>query len=425
MRREYRHIEKSFTTVPRISLTEAEREGMRAALLQVARLSRAVDPERSRRESRGENPHTVLVSQARRFRMPRIALKPAAAFAMVLLLLSSGVSYAAESALPGEPLYPVKVSVNEEVRAALTFDAEARAVWEAERALRRLEEAEALAAKNELDAVTRAEAERRFTRAAQAAEAKAEVFETEGNHAAAARVHALLEGGLAAHEEVLSGLSGRVDGEASAVLNTVRQRRESVAERRANAEASADSQADRQADTRAQASVQATRRVAERRIASAQSALVRSETRLTAAVRAEAETQIRAAEAAVVEGNAAVDAGMYARANRLFTEAQRIARHVEILITSSVRFDLKVDLIVPPPRFLERENRGGEDDRRPDAALPRESRIEATVDWRRDGRDGGDTRDQDRNDDARWNDDRDREGIGTRFYERLNVRFGR
>ena len=92
-----------------------------------------------------------------------LAGKPMPAFLGILLILGTagvgGVSLAAEGALPGDLLYPVKVGVNEEVRAAVSFSAEAKTEWDARRLERRLEEAEKLAHKKEFNAEARARVE--------------------------------------------------------------------------------------------------------------------------------------------------------------------------------------------------------------------------------------------------------------------------
>ena len=78
--------------------------------------------------------------------LQRLHLIPAMAVALVFVLgIGATVTVAAESSLPGEFLYPVKVGMNEPIVAALTFSEEKRARFEARRANRRLEEAEALA----------------------------------------------------------------------------------------------------------------------------------------------------------------------------------------------------------------------------------------------------------------------------------------
>jgi hypothetical protein len=74
--------------------------------------------------------------------------KRALTVSLVLLLILSGgsVSYGAESAIPGDTLYSLKVNVNEEIWSALAFSNEMKAEWETERAERRLEEATSLVA---------------------------------------------------------------------------------------------------------------------------------------------------------------------------------------------------------------------------------------------------------------------------------------
>ena len=78
---------------------------------------------------------------------------------LLIVLLGGGVSFAAEGALPGDALYPVKVGVNERVRAALALGLEADAEWNVRQIERRLEEAEELSAEGELNAETRTEIE--------------------------------------------------------------------------------------------------------------------------------------------------------------------------------------------------------------------------------------------------------------------------
>ena len=71
---------------------------------------------------------------------------------VAVLALGGGASFVAESSVPGDALYVVKTSVNEEVRGILAVGAEADAKWEAELAVRRLEEATKLEARGELTA---------------------------------------------------------------------------------------------------------------------------------------------------------------------------------------------------------------------------------------------------------------------------------
>ncbi len=67
-----------------------------------------------------------------------------------LLVLISSVPVSAESAMPGDVLYPVKVRVNEEVRSGLSLSSYGKVAWEARRVERRIAEARLLAKEGRL-----------------------------------------------------------------------------------------------------------------------------------------------------------------------------------------------------------------------------------------------------------------------------------
>lgn len=70
---------------------------------------------------------------------------------LALLLGTGGTSFAAQGAVPGDFLYPVKVHVNENVRSSLALGADAEARVQAKFLEERLEEAEKLAAEGKLE----------------------------------------------------------------------------------------------------------------------------------------------------------------------------------------------------------------------------------------------------------------------------------
>lgn len=82
---------------------------------------------------------------------------PIIAGLLIAVFVGGGVSYAAEGALPGEVLYPIKVHVNESVRETLALSSEAKANVEADIASRRVEEAKELAVQGILSTSTVAE----------------------------------------------------------------------------------------------------------------------------------------------------------------------------------------------------------------------------------------------------------------------------
>ncbi|HYF10301.1 MAG TPA: DUF5667 domain-containing protein [Candidatus Paceibacterota bacterium] len=106
-------------------------------------------------------PSPYLTQSPYAFLLSRTVLVP---FLFMLLVIGGASAYAAEGALPGDLLYPIKVSVTEPVREVLAFSAEAKAAWHAEAVGRRLREAETLALRGELSAARSAEIEAEFDR---------------------------------------------------------------------------------------------------------------------------------------------------------------------------------------------------------------------------------------------------------------------
>lgn len=68
----------------------------------------------------------------------------------LVLVCVVSISYLAEQAVPGDTLYAIKVSVNEEVRSTMTHGSYEKVVWETERLNRRISEARLLASEGRL-----------------------------------------------------------------------------------------------------------------------------------------------------------------------------------------------------------------------------------------------------------------------------------
>ncbi len=87
----------------------------------------------------------------------------------LLLVVSTGTAYAAEGSLPGAPLYPVKVNVIEPLAVALASGPAAKAQVHADLAVRRVAEAQTLAAKGDLTVRTAQEIADNYNAHAEAA----------------------------------------------------------------------------------------------------------------------------------------------------------------------------------------------------------------------------------------------------------------
>lgn len=81
------------------------------------------------------------------------------AFVVVLLFAGVGVIDAAESALPGDVLYSVKIKVNEKIKSVAALTSKAKTKVEEEKVIRRLDEVKALVKKGDFDNSRRGQVE--------------------------------------------------------------------------------------------------------------------------------------------------------------------------------------------------------------------------------------------------------------------------
>src|SRR3989344_6698441 len=129
---------------------------------------------------------------------------------LALMFGGGGVSYAAEGAVPGDALYPIKVSVNEEVRDIVALTPEAKADWESRLVERRLEEAEKLAeATGAIPPAAQEIIEEKLEKHIEKLEIHLSRVEEKKNVAGAAEISAKLETTLRAHITVLEKVHER------------------------------------------------------------------------------------------------------------------------------------------------------------------------------------------------------------------------
>ncbi len=346
-------IKKIFDDAKKLALTADEK----AAGREMLRAYMALRPVRVARQGAAKKPFGFA------FLVPLV--KPASVFALVLALMVSagGVSYAAEAALPGDVLYPVKVAVNEEVRAAATVGAEEKAKWETERAERRLAEAEALAAKGRLKAKAVAAVEKGFAKHAEKAkehfaEAEKEEEERDGDDGDVAEADAEFEGALNAHQEILSMLaSAKADtgARSSRLAEKVGAEAKAAVERREKKEDKLRVKA--QADVRAAA--EARGRNARAAVVEARAQFDAASGRMEADAAANAEARLAAAEKELADGDTELAVENFSGAFSLYLQAHRDAQEARRLVKAAATFRVRVEL-----RAGRRERQDG--DRRKD-----------------------------------------------------------
>ncbi len=118
-----------------------------------------------------------------------------------------GISFAAERALPGDILYPVKVGINEEVRGLLAVSDEKKVKWLATVAERRIEETETLVKENRLDESAKEKIEKNFEEKTQKIQKKLQEISEKNKSEIAEEVSKNIEETIDQHEKILEKLS--------------------------------------------------------------------------------------------------------------------------------------------------------------------------------------------------------------------------
>lgn len=174
----------------------------------------------------------IKMHSVREFESPRLKLQKRenilffnpqhmyAKIATLLILLSgSGTAFAAENTIPGDSLYPVKVHINEPVRAALAVGAEAKANWASAVAERRLDEASRLAAKGTLTTSTEANLEARFTAQTEKVKDQIAQLQAAGKTEVASNLSTRLESAIQIHSQILDKINSEEEEDSTKKQN--------------------------------------------------------------------------------------------------------------------------------------------------------------------------------------------------------------
>jgi hypothetical protein len=146
-------------------------------------------------------------------RMQNTKLIEAMAVLLLIVGVGAGTSNAAEGSLPGDLLYPVKVSFNEPVEGVFAVSQAAKNSWDMKLADRRLSEAEVLAAQGRLTPVVSKAAQAQLdsvTRNLDTSNNAAQDVADVSHASSAATAQAQLETSLSAHAQVLTALTAAV-----------------------------------------------------------------------------------------------------------------------------------------------------------------------------------------------------------------------
>lgn len=267
------------------------------------------------------------------------SLKPMPILITLILLLSSGITFGAERALPGDTLYPVKVHFNEQVRGFAAVTSEAKAAWEVRVAGRRLEEAERLAAESRLNMDVRLRLEQNFEDFADRAGDRIEAFE-ERNADKAAKIASNFETSLKAHEKILLAIGAVRNGNQKPQIDALVNKIRSEAKENKDDRTEKEEQVIRGAEVRT---------AAEGRMKSAQNKIVEvskfienKKEELGVLATAQAEARLKVANDTLVLGKTKLEASQYGEAFVLFSRAHAMAQEAQLLVQAKTELEESV-----------------------------------------------------------------------------------
>ncbi|MEK7614874.1 MAG: hypothetical protein AAB431_00625 [Patescibacteria group bacterium] len=132
---------------------------------------------------------------------------------LVFVVAGGGTVLAAEGAIPGDVLYPVKIHINEAARAAFVFDEKSSANLDIQQTQRRMNEAEKLETKGQLNPQVQKKISREVENHVKRVDAAVIKLEAKGNTRAAAEVRLELREYLEKTSEKFSALGIQIKEE--------------------------------------------------------------------------------------------------------------------------------------------------------------------------------------------------------------------
>ncbi len=181
----------------KIQLSQAEKDSHRAELVRF--MEKAVNT-------------PGLHAEKRLFRHGAMGwVRSASVGGLIAVLAGTGVVFAAQGALPGDALYPLKVDVIEKVQTTLAFSTEQKAQLEAVFALKRLDEAETLAKENRLDAKLSSEISVRFDEQSNNFNRDISSMKKDSNDKTALKINTDFNASIQSRQQILSTLKNHLN----------------------------------------------------------------------------------------------------------------------------------------------------------------------------------------------------------------------
>lgn len=262
------------------------------------------------------------------------------AFAIVVLLCTATVSFAQHS-LPGEPLYAVKVNVNEQVLGFFAVSEQARAQLEVKLAAERLEEIEKLAIAGKWEPQALAAAQANFEKHSDKIEERVKKYENEQDYKAAAKVASDYESSLRAHNEVLSIMSQQESTTTSVQVNSVLQQVQAKGEQATKSRSEAEDKVAAKQQNRGKGPAQTALTAAERSLADARKYREKNKLKLLGQGTETVDVKLDVSQNLLSQAKARFEAEEFSQSLSLARESQRSSQEVQKFMELTVTLNKK------------------------------------------------------------------------------------
>ena len=273
-----------------------------------------------------------------------VMLRPASLSLVLVLLFSVGTALAAESTLPGDTLYPVKVRVNEPIQSWLYFSEQSRADWDALLASRRLEEAEELATQDRLDVTTAKQVEANFQAQIDRTQARIAKF-SDSDAKAGADVAINLETSLRVHDRILLNIASSSQGDAKLQIESLLDKVRASTKRAAKDRNREEGEVKIQNKPSVQLAAEGRMPAAQNVISEVDNLIRVKSSQLGVSATTQAKTRLDIATVFFSDGQAKLKIEAYAEAFTLFGQARATAQEAKLLIEAKGRLEKKTETV--------------------------------------------------------------------------------
>jgi hypothetical protein len=279
-------------------------------------------------------------------------------------MLAGGTSAAASYSLPGDPLYPIKINVNEKIESVLAFGTSASAKIEAKHADKRLREAEELSAKGTLDTEVAGKIKNNFNKHAERVEVLVSKLKTKGDLEDADSINSEFESALRVHQIVLVELAKDHDddkNEINEINDDVDIRLGSTKKIRSDREKSIISSSDKMSvETATQGALSA----AINKITEVEKYI--NSQNINSELEIKAREELEKSKKMIVEGEIKINQEAYGEAFILFHKAIRNAQEAKLILKSENNLKIRIENRLNSDdenEDTDRRNRGEDNDK--------------------------------------------------------------